>query len=393
MPVSGARASGRIANVGMAERSRNFTMGLLASFTKVGVVCYGGGLLSLSALRKELVDKGVLSKKAFEDGLSLSNAVPGFVLSNLAVFAGIRAAGVLAAGVAVIGAVLPTSVMMAVATHFFLEFREVPAIRSALQAVQPVTLGMLVAMVIKLAPRSLASLNQVGIATAASVAILVFDVHPSILLATVASSSLLLSWVQPGTRPKLVHEPPGTVYLAVKRLPRLSDVSARCHVFVAIDSASCWISLGVERSNTSAAAVGFVRHLMERAPFKVTTVIIGKRAPFASAAGRDFKAAGGFAGACRSMGINLCVVGHDAAPPHSGIEQFSRRLKQVIMRQHLQSFAMARQSLRRYARLHNEYLPQKAPLAGTPAETLRHWKVVRPQIFVKQPGQLVPMME
>jgi chromate transport protein ChrA len=56
-------------------------------------VCYGGGVLSIASLRKTPVDNGVLSKKVFDEGLSFSNAVPGFILTNLAVFAGIRSVG------------------------------------------------------------------------------------------------------------------------------------------------------------------------------------------------------------------------------------------------------------------------------------------------------------
>jgi chromate transport protein ChrA len=53
---------------------------------------------------------------------------------------------------AIVGAVLPASFLTVAATQLFLQFRDAGAAKAALQSVQPVTLGMLVVMVIRLAP-------------------------------------------------------------------------------------------------------------------------------------------------------------------------------------------------------------------------------------------------
>jgi chromate transport protein ChrA len=109
-----------------------------------------------SVRRDDLGDvRAVLSKQGFEKGLSLANAVPGFLLSNLAVFSGIRSCGARLA---------------------------VPAILAVVLSLQPVTLGMLVMMVIRMAPRSLNSRNQVAIAAAAAAMLPFFSAHPLVLL-------------------------------------------------------------------------------------------------------------------------------------------------------------------------------------------------------------------
>jgi chromate transport protein ChrA len=99
-------------------------------------------------LRLLLVERSVLSKQGFEEGLSLANSVPG-----------IRSSGALLA---------------------------VPAILAVVLSLQPVTLGMLMMMVIWMAPRSLTSRNQVAIAAAAAAAaaamLLFFSAHPLVLL-------------------------------------------------------------------------------------------------------------------------------------------------------------------------------------------------------------------
>lgn len=372
-------------------RSGKIASILLAGFTKVGAVCYGGGVLSIASLRKSLVDKGALSKKEFEEGLSLSNAIPGFILTNLAVFAGIRSVGVLVAIGAIVGAVLPSSLAMVVATQLLLHYREMPAVGAALKSVQPVTLAILAVMVVRLAPRGLASWSQAGIAAGAAVAILAFKVHPGVLLATVGSAALLLGLVRPGTRPQPVEESPGTIYLAAKPLPRLADVRARCHVFIAIDRASCWVCIGVGRSNTPYAALDFVARLRQQSPLKVSTLVIGKGASFAELGRSASQGRGGFIDACRRMGIRVRIAGQDAVPPHQRIEQFNQRLKQVLQRQRMRSFSAVQQSLARYAWLHNECVPQKTQLGGTPTEILQHWWVAKPQVFARRPARQLAM--
>jgi hypothetical protein len=109
------------------------------------------GVLSISSLRKTPGDNCVLSKKVFDEGLSFSNAVPGFILTHLAVFAGIRSVGAWGAVAAIVGAVLPASFLTVAATQLFLQFRDAGTVKAALQPAQPVTLGMLVVMVIRLA--------------------------------------------------------------------------------------------------------------------------------------------------------------------------------------------------------------------------------------------------
>jgi chromate transporter len=382
-PRAGARSVLRAS--GAAVRTK-----LLTAFTKVGAVCYGGGVLSLPALRLLLVERGVLSKQDFEEGVSLANCVPGFLLSNLAIFSGIRSSGALLAVPAILAAVLPSAVAMALATYLFLEYRDLPFVRAAVLSLQPVTLGMLVVMVIRMAPRSLTSWNQVAIAAAAAAMMLFFSAHPLVLLATVAGSSLLISAVRPGSAagPMPVNEPPGTIYLAVKHLPRPADAPVRCHLFVAIDRASCWVCVGLARSSTPEAAKGFVMRLLRDAPFKITTLVIGAGAPFVSSGAQGGRGIQEFADTCQCMGLRAQVVGEEAPPPHWRIEQFNRRLKQVLLRQLQRPFTTVERTLQRYAWLHNECLPQKVALSATPSEILQQWWIISPDLFTRRPGRL-----
>lgn len=355
----------------------------LIGFLKVGSVSFGGGAPSIPVLQRELVDKGILSKKDFADGLALANVTPGPILTNMAVYAGIRATGSAAAVAALAGAVVPSVAFMAVATQLFLSYGSLPALKAALHAIQPVVIALLVMTVVKLVPASLASKHQVAIAAAALLALLAFKVHPGLLIVSVAAGALLVSRAPSAAGAAPEDLPPGSVYLAVKRLPRLADVHTRCYAFVAIDSASCWTHMSVGRSNTPDAVARFVARLLDAAPFKVAAVLVGKDAAFAVPPGR-------FEARCRDLGVDLQVAGNGAALPHLRIEQFNRRLRRVLAHLHRQPLAAARQTLRRYAWLHNELQVQKAPHAITPSETLQQWQASHPHLFVK--GRLRPAL-
>lgn len=350
----------------------------LIGFLKVGSVSFGGGAPSIPILQRELVEKGVLGKKEFADGLALANVTPGPILTNMAVYAGMRAAGALAAVVALTGALLPSLAVMIAATHLFLAYSNLPALKAALHAIQPVVIALLAMTVLKLGPASLASRTQIAVAAMALLALLAFKVHPGLLIVLVAAGALLLG------RPSAADLQPGNVYLSVKRLPRLADVPVRCYAFVAIDGATCWVRIGVRRDNGADTAADFLADLLDLAPFKVSAVIFGRRAAFNAPGGR-------FEALCRGLGMATHIAGRGMPQPHMRIEQFSHRLSRVMERLHRQPFAVAAQTLERYARLHNEHQPKGAPQSATPAAAVQNWRASHPHLFVK--GNARPTVE
>lgn len=205
-----------------------------------------------------------------------------------------------------------------------------------------------------------------------------------------AGSSLLISTARSGSTAGAVpaNEPPGTVHLAVKRLPGLSDVPVPCHLFVAIDRASCWVCAGLARSNTPEAAKGFVMRLLRDVPFRISTLIVDPGAPFVSSAVQGGRSMEEFADTCQGMGLRARVVGEEELPPHASIERFNRRLEQVLVRQLERPFTAVEKSLEHYAWLHNDSLPQKLALSGTPTEILQQWYVINPQLFARRPERL-----
>jgi len=63
---------------------------------------------------------------------------------------------------------------------------------------------------------------------------------------------------------------PGFVYIGVKYLPKISDeAQGRC-LFVAVDQVTRWVYLEIHAAKEAKAAAGFLKRLVDKAPFKNT---------------------------------------------------------------------------------------------------------------------------
>lgn len=153
---------------------------IFLSFFKIGALSFGGGPPSIPLIHKELVNNEHLSDQQFTEGLALGNAMPGPILTNMAVFAGMKMGGASAALAGVIGAVLPSALLMGVAAFALASYHDQPSVQSALKAIRPAVIAMLLFTVYKLAPNSIFSVSQAVMAAAVFLALVAFNLHPAL---------------------------------------------------------------------------------------------------------------------------------------------------------------------------------------------------------------------
>ena len=90
---------------------------LFEIFFKVGCFTFGGGLVMLPAIQKEVVDRRKLvSEDDIIDIFAISQSTPGVIAVNTAVFIGHRVAGIPGSLAALLGVVLPSflSIMLVI---------------------------------------------------------------------------------------------------------------------------------------------------------------------------------------------------------------------------------------------------------------------------------------
>jgi chromate transporter len=147
-------------------RGRATALQVLIGFLYVGCTAFGGGA---SAHIHNLVvrRKGWLSDTDFLEGMTLSQVLPGPNLSNLASYIGSRLAGPLGAAAATIGIILPGSLLILLLASLYFGLRGSSALlEGALNGVAAAGVGVVVSVVVRIAPAGLRSHGGIVIALA-----------------------------------------------------------------------------------------------------------------------------------------------------------------------------------------------------------------------------------
>jgi len=112
-------------------------------FSRVALFSWGGGPASLALMQREVTTAGWASSAEFADAVAVGNALPGPIAPQVSAFIGYKLAGIPGAVAAVAGTVLPTTILMLLMVIYFFAIKDSPAVKSMLQAVRPVVVGLL----------------------------------------------------------------------------------------------------------------------------------------------------------------------------------------------------------------------------------------------------------
>ncbi len=112
-------------------------------FTRVALFSWGGGPASLALMQREVVTVGWMDSAEFADAVAFGNALPGPIAPQVSAFIGYKLSGTWGAIAAVVGTVIPTTVLMMVLVVFFYNMKDSNVIKSMLTAIRPVVVGLL----------------------------------------------------------------------------------------------------------------------------------------------------------------------------------------------------------------------------------------------------------
>jgi chromate transporter len=161
-------------------------------FLKVGASSFGGGPAAIALLKHELVGRSLLSAQDFGEALALGSSLPGPIVTNIAVFAGLKLGGAGAAAAAVAGALLPPALLMGGATLLLLRHGKLPVLQSVLAAIRPVVIALLALALVDLAAPGLATPSQWVIFGTSLALLLRFQVHPGLVIIAAGLAGALL---------------------------------------------------------------------------------------------------------------------------------------------------------------------------------------------------------
>ena len=160
---------------------------LFWTYLKIGTFTLGGGYAMLPLIQREVVDrKGWIDEEEFLNMIALAQAAPGLIAVNSAIFIGWRVGGWRGVCGAVLGAVLPSFLIILAIAMVFREWKELPAVEAVFKGVRPAVVALIAAPLFKMAKAAKISRFTALIPIAAALLIWLVHVNPIwVILATV----------------------------------------------------------------------------------------------------------------------------------------------------------------------------------------------------------------
>ena len=160
---------------------------LFYTYLKIGTFTLGGGYAMLPLIQREVVDrKHWIDEEEFLNMIALAQAAPGLIAVNSAIFIGWRVGGWRGVCGAVLGAVLPSFLIILMIAIVFRDWKEQPAVEAIFKGIRPAVVALIAAPLFKLAKNAKISWITALIPITAALLIWLLHVNPVwIILATI----------------------------------------------------------------------------------------------------------------------------------------------------------------------------------------------------------------
>lgn len=127
---------------------------IFAIFFKIGLFTIGGGYAMLPALQAELTKHCLLTDEECLDAISLVNGLPGPLVVTGATFMGYRIRGIPGACAAVLGAVLPSIIVILAISSVFAGAIEHAWVRAFFAGARPAVCSLILYSAVRIARRA-----------------------------------------------------------------------------------------------------------------------------------------------------------------------------------------------------------------------------------------------
>lgn len=168
----------------------NILLRIFFTFLKIGMFSFGGGLAMLPFIKKEIVDNNQwIDFSTFKDIIGIAQMTPGPIAINSATFVGFKVRGFSGSIFATLGVVTFSFILVSIATHYIIKFKEAKVLKAAILGMRPAVIGLILSAFIFLAKDSYSIKDPKSIFIGGIIGILLFKtkIHPilTIILAGV----------------------------------------------------------------------------------------------------------------------------------------------------------------------------------------------------------------
>ncbi len=165
---------------------------LFSTFMKIGAFTLGGGYAMLSMVEKAVVDKKKwIPADEFWDMIAIVQSLPGVFAVNTALYVGHRIAGKKGAAAAMLGAIIPSIVIILLLATIFREYRDLPVVERVFKGIRPCVVALILAPSLRMIKSAKINWKTVIIPIATVALIWWLKVSPAwVILAAIAGSAI-----------------------------------------------------------------------------------------------------------------------------------------------------------------------------------------------------------
>ena len=165
---------------------------LLWVFVKIGVLGFGGGYAMLSMVEKEVVDKRKwIPSDDFWDMIAIVQSLPGVFAVNTALYVGHRIAGRKGSAAAMLGAIIPSIVIILLLATIFKEYRDLPVVERIFKGIRPCVVALILAPSLRMIKSAKITWKTIIIPIATVFLIWWCKVSPAIVILAAIAGSLV----------------------------------------------------------------------------------------------------------------------------------------------------------------------------------------------------------
>ena len=175
---------------------------LFWAFFKIGAFTFGSGYAMIPLVQREVVDRrGWIAEEEFLDLIALAQSAPGVIAVNTAVFVGYKLKGWWGSLAAVLGAVLPSFLIILLIAIYLTDFRGNRYVEAAFKGIRPAVIALIAVPFINMLRRLPWYFMVLGVAVAGVICYL--GVSPIWFILAGAAIGLVLTWrAKPGAEEK-----------------------------------------------------------------------------------------------------------------------------------------------------------------------------------------------
>ena len=128
---------------------------LFLTFSKMGVMTFGGGMAMLPILQREVVDnKHWVTEEELVDYYAIGQCTPGIIAVNTATFIGQKKGGVIGGVLATLGVVFPSLIIISLLAGLITNFSHLVWVKNAFAGIQVCVCVLIFNAVVKLLKKS-----------------------------------------------------------------------------------------------------------------------------------------------------------------------------------------------------------------------------------------------